>query len=293
MGSYPFAYRPAMERPRVLLPAVLFVITVFTTVVSGALYHGADIFKDPWGLVHGVPFSVSLLLILGTHELGHYIASRRHGVVTTLPTFIPGPPFPPPMIGTFGAVIRIKSPITTRAALIDIGAAGPLAGFVVAIFVTAWGLGESVVIPSRLPPGAINLGDSLIFKILTRVVIGPLPESHDVLLNPIAFAGWIGMFVTAMNLLPVGQLDGGHLVYSILGRRHRRFSIAVIAALVVLGALRWPGWIVWAVLISIIGIWHPPVEDQDEPLDGRRRLTLAAALAVFVLTFMPTPVYIV
>ncbi|MCC6502566.1 MAG: site-2 protease family protein [Deltaproteobacteria bacterium] len=285
-------YHPQAQRPKVLLPATLFIATVITTVISGALYQGADILADPWSLLKGVPFSLSLLLILGTHELGHFIASRRHGVTTTLPTFIPGPPFPP-MIGTFGAVIRIKSPITTKSALVDIGAAGPLAGFVVAIFVTWWGLGHSAIIPKSMASGSLGLGSSLIFHALSYITIGPLPATHDVLLHPVAFAGWIGFFVTAMNLLPIGQLDGGHIIYSLLGARHRLFSMLMIGALAVLGAFTWPGWFVWAALIMIIGIWHPPVEDQNEPMDPKRRLIALSALAVFVLTFMPTPFYIV
>jgi membrane-associated protease RseP (regulator of RpoE activity) len=288
----PFNYHPHVERPKILLPAVLFLATVATTVIAGALQQGADILEDPWSLITGIPFSLSLLLILGTHELGHFLASRRNGVVTTLPTFIPGPPFPP-MIGTFGAVIRIKSPITTKAALVEIGASGPLAGFLVALFVTWWGLDHSTIVPRTVAAGSLGLGSSLIFQALSYITVGPIPETHDVVLHPVAFAGWIGFFVTAMNLLPIGQLDGGHLVYSLLGRRHRLFSMVMIGLLVVLGALAWPGWFVWAALISIIGIWHPPVEDQREPMDPKRRLIAVCALAVFVLTFIPTPFYIV
>ena len=290
--DYPFDYPPPLEKPKVLLPAVLFLVTIVTTVMAGALYQGADIFADPYSLVKGIPFSLSLLLILGTHELGHFLASRRHGVVTTLPTFIPGPPIPP-MIGTFGAVIRIKSPITTKAALVEIGASGPLAGFVIALFVTWWGLDHSTIVPRTMAAGSLGLGSSIIFHALSYITVGPVPETHDVLLHPVAFAGWIGFFVTAMNLLPIGQLDGGHLVYSLLGRRHRQFSMVMIGVLIVLGILSWPGWFVWAALITIIGIWHPPVEDQREPMDSKRRLIAFSALAVFILTFIPTPFYIV
>lgn len=281
-----------MERPKVLLPLALFLVTILTTVISGALQQGADIFSNPYELVKGIPFSASLILILGTHELGHFIASRRHGVMTTFPTFIPGPPLPP-MIGTFGAVIRIKSPITTKAALVDIGASGPLAGFVVAIFVTLWGLSGSAVIPRAAAESSLGLGSSLIFHLLSYIVIGPVPPTHDVMLSPVAFAGWIGMFVTAMNLLPIGQLDGGHLVYALIGPMHRAFSIAMIAVLIALGFLAWQGWFVWAGLISILGMWHPPIEDQDAPLEPGQRLIAGATIAVFILTFIPAPFYIV
>lgn len=290
MDEYQGAER--LERPKIVLPAVLFLATIITTVVAGALYQGADILGHPATLVAGIPFSASLILILGTHELGHYAASRRHGVSTTLPVFIPGPPIPP-MIGTFGAVIRIKSPITTKSALVDIGAAGPLSGFVVAIVVTAIGLKFSTVMPVPSVTGALGLGSSLIFKLITYLTVGTTPPGYDVMLHPVAFAGWIGMFVTAMNLLPIGQLDGGHIVYALIGRRHRSFSIAMIAVLVALGFYSWTGWFVWAALISFIGMWHPPIEDQDAPMDARHRATTVAAIAVFVLTFMPTPFYIV
>lgn len=280
------------ERPKVLLPAVLFLITIITTVIAGAMYQGANVFQNPADFTKGVPFSASLLLILGTHELGHFLASRRHGVSTTLPIFIPGPPLPP-MIGTFGAVIRIKSPITTKKALVDIGAAGPLSGFTVAFFVTLLGLKLSTVLPKGVTSGSLGLGSSLVFQFLSYITVGPMPEGYDVFLHPVAFAGWIGMFVTAMNLLPIGQLDGGHLVYALLGPRHRGFSFLMIAVLVVLGIFTWPGWLVWAVLISIIGMWHPPVEDQDVPMDPGRKLISAAAILVFILTFIPTPFYII
>ncbi|MBI5493085.1 MAG: site-2 protease family protein [Deltaproteobacteria bacterium] len=166
---------PGQERPRYLLAAALFILTAVTTVIAGALQQGADIIRHPARVTWGIPFSASLLLILATHELGHYIASRRHGVRTTLPMFIPGPPYPVPMIGTFGAVIRIKSPITTKKALVDIGAAGPLSGFVVAFFVLAWGLHISTVVPKALMSGSLGLGSSLVFHLLSYAIVGPLP----------------------------------------------------------------------------------------------------------------------
>jgi len=279
-------------RPGVAIPLALFIVTLFTTMAAGAMYQGADLFSHPAEIARGVPFSVSLLLILGTHELGHFLASRRHGVATTLPVFIPGPPFPP-MIGTFGAVIRIKSQITTKNALVDIGASGPLAGFVVALVVTFEGLRLSAVLPKSGSAEALGLGSSLVFHALSYLAAGPVPEGYDLFLHPVAFAGWIGMFVTAMNLLPIGQLDGGHMIYALLGNRHRIFSVLMAASLVVLGLLTWPGWFIWAALISIIGLGHPPIEDQHIPLDNKRKVVCAAAILVFILTFMPTPFYIV
>ena len=290
--NYNTHYNRYIDRPKIALPIILFTLTVITTMASGALFEGINIFSKPMMILHGAPFSFSLLLILGTHELGHYIASKRHGVVTTLPMFIPAPPIPP-MIGTFGAVIRIKSPITTKKELVDIGAAGPLAGFFFALIVTAIGLKYSTIVPIAYSEGSIGLGSSLVFKALTYLMLGPMPAGSDVVLHPVAFAGWIGFFITAMNLLPLGQLDGGHIIYAIIGRKHRDFSFAMVGLLIALGLWKWPGWIVWAVLITLIGLRHPPVEDQYTPMDRRRRMTTAIALLVFALTFIPTPFYIV
>jgi membrane-associated protease RseP (regulator of RpoE activity) len=197
------------------------------------------------------------------------------------------------MIGTFGAVIKMKSPITRKHTLVDIGAAGPLAGFVAAVIVTAIGLKYSTVVPIIYSEGSMGLGTSIIIHLLSQIILGPIPAGYDVALHPIAFAGWIGFFVTAMNLLPIGQLDGGHMVYALIGRRHRIFSMLMIAALVILGLMTWPGWLIWAALITIIALRHPPVEDQHTTMDNRRRLTCLFALAVFILTFIPTPFYIV
>jgi len=302
-------------RPKIALPVALLIATVFTTITAGSLYRGADVWANPefisgldafLGALHrsaevwrhpasilmGIPFSASLLFVLGTHELGHYFAARRPRVHTTLPVFIPGPPFPP-LIGTFGAVIRIKSPITTRRALVDIGVAGPLAGFVAGLFVLAFGLMLSRPVPYVAGSGELWFGTSLIYKLLSSIIIGTVPDNYAVLLHPVAFAGWIGMFVTAMNLLPIGQLDGGHLVYALIGPRHRRFSMLVAASLIVLGWFTWPGWFLWAFLTTMLGLRHPPVYDEAEPIDRRTWVIAAVSLAVFVLTFMPTPFYIV
>ncbi|GMR04286.1 MAG: site-2 protease family protein [Thermodesulfobacteriota bacterium] len=295
VDSYP-PRRTEMPKVKVLLPTVLFCATVVTTVIAGALYQGADLLAHPSEVLKGVPFSLSLLLILGTHELGHFIASRRHGVHTTLPVFIPAPPWLPYIglfgIGTFGAIIRIKSSITTKNALVDIGAAGPLAGFVVAVFVTAIGLKFSTVLPRFYTGPTLELGSSLLFGGLSYLIVGSVPRGFDVMLHPVAFAGWIGFFVTAMNLLPIGQLDGGHILYALLGRRHRIFSILMVTTMVALGFLTWPGWFIWAALIYLIGLWHPPVDDYYVPMDRRRKLTSICALIVFVLTFIPMPFYI-
>jgi len=276
---------------RLLLPALLLGATIVTTLTSGALQQGLDIFHNPWAILMGYPFSLSLIAILGTHEMGHFFASKRHGVATTLPYFIPGPPIPP-MIGTFGAVIRIKSPIIYRTALIDIGAAGPIAGFIVSIAVTFWGLHLSTILPT--PTGGENLifGSSLIFNAISYIVIGPIPAGYDVFLHPVAFAGWIGFFITSMNLLPIGQLDGGHILFAVFDSLHRKVSILIVALLVILGLLTWHGWLVWAILVSILGTRHPPIYDRHIPLDGRRRGTALATLLIFIVTIMPVPIHV-
>jgi len=162
-----------------------------------------------------------------------------------------------------------------------------------ACIVTFIGLSSSAITPVTHGTGAMGLGSSLIFQGLTYIAHGPVPQGFDVFLNPVAFAGWIGFFITAMNLLPLGQLDGGHVMFALLGERQRPISLLLIVIMAVLGYLTWPGWFIWAALIAIIGLRHPPIEDHYLPMDRRRKLTTIACIVVFVLTFMPTPFYIV
>lgn len=248
---------------------------------------GVNPFSAPDAIFKGLPFSASLLSILLTHEMGHFLASRKHGIAATLPYFIPGPPFPP-LPGTFGAFIKMKSPVLDRKALIDVGAAGPLAGFVVSVFVTIAGLWFSKVLPVQ-GVHTEQLGSSIVFEILTYITIGHIPDGYDVYLNPIAYAGWIGFFVTSINLLPIGQLDGGHILYAVLGRWHRLISVGFVAVLLVFGIFVYEGWLVWAVLITIIGIKHPPVIDDFTHLNPVRKLIGWITLLVFILTFIPAP----
>jgi len=275
---------------RILLPVLLFILTVFTTMTAGALYEGADLFNDTLSILKGLPFCASLLLILGTHEFGHYIASRMHKVVSTLPFFIPAPPVPP-MIGTFGAVIRMKTPITTKNALVDIGAAGPLVGFVFAVIVMIVGMHFSTIAPI-VHDGSVAFGEPIIEKLLIYFMMGEIPNGYELVLHPVAFAGWIGFFVTALNLLPIGQLDGGHIMYAIFGPDHRKVTMGAVAILVVMGITFWPGWILWAIMVTIIGTRHPPIYDQYVPMDPARGFVCMGSILVFVLTFTPTPFYI-
>jgi membrane-associated protease RseP (regulator of RpoE activity) len=273
-----------MLQRQVIIPVILFLITWITTLAAGAMQQGVDPIRSPSAILQGFPFAATLLSILLTHEMAHYLASVRHGVQVTLPFFIPAPSF----IGTFGAFIRTRSPILNKRALFDIGVSGPLAGFVVAIGAVGVGLHLSKVIET-MPPEGISLGSSLLFSFLSWIVVGTLPEHADILLHPVAFAGWIGLFITAMNLLPIGQLDGGHIAYAVFGQKHRLISKLAVASLVGFGLLGWPGWFVWAGLTFILGLGHPPMVDEAVPLDPVRRKIGWLALAVLLLTFIPIP----
>jgi membrane-associated protease RseP (regulator of RpoE activity) len=280
------AARP-IARTRLAIHGLLLAVTVLTTTVAGVYWEGLDPLPHPGLLVRGLPFAATLITILLVHEAGHYIMCVRHRISASLPYFLPAPPqiFP---LGTFGAFIRIRSRFPDRRALFDVGAAGPWAGFAVALVATVVGLAHSTVLPS--PPGrhALELGDSLLTALLTRLVLRADPAT--VLLHPIAFAGWFGLFVTSINLLPVGQLDGGHVLYAAAGRATRLVPAVLIAFLLWLGLRGWPGWIVWAVIITILhSLGHPRTEDDRRPLGAGRLLATAATLVVFVLTFVAEP----
>jgi membrane-associated protease RseP (regulator of RpoE activity) len=288
-AGYGRANAAAPRRPRALRPVhvVLFLATLLTTTMAGSFSAGVNPLEDPRLLVHGLPFSATLMTILLVHEMGHFLVARWHGVEATPPYFIPGPPF---LIGTFGAFIRMRTP-TNRRALFDVGAAGPWAGFLVAIPAVIYGLSISTVGPLVEEPEGLLLGDSLAFAALARLALGVSPTEVTITLHPVALAGWFGLFVTFLNLLPVGQLDGGHVVYALLGRFHRliaRLGLAVILGLAFLG---WNGWLIWAVLVTMIGIDHPPTVD-DTPLDPRRRLGAWLTVGLFVVTFMPVPLQV-
>ncbi len=236
--EYPFG-RPAAPgcraTSRLWVHVALFLATVVTTTIIGAIYAGVDPLKGPCEIWRGLPFSLALLVILLSHEMGHYLASRRHGVRATLPYFIPAPIG----VGTFGAFIKIKEPIRDRRSLLDIGVAGPLAGAVLSAAAIAWGLGHSQIVFTPPKEGTLVLGEPILFKALSWLVVGRLPENADVMLHPLAFAGWIGLFVTALNLIPIGQLDGGHIVFALVGPWHLIFSRFAFMALVLLGV--WGG----------------------------------------------------
>jgi membrane-associated protease RseP (regulator of RpoE activity) len=246
-------------------------------------------------LFNGLLFSTTLLLILGAHEMGHYLACRYYGIRATLPFFIPAPPYPLTPFGTFGAVIKIKDPMWSRRALFDIGIAGPLAGFVLAIPASLAGLFMAQPAESTNRPGAVIFHDPLLFRLIIETF--DLPRLFT--WNPFYWAAWGALLVTALNLFPVGQLDGGHVLYAVLGRRlHKWISWIVCIGVITLATTSWlvyesPIWFLWAgVLLFLAKIGHPPTM-RGEPL-GKGRITLAVvALIVFLLCFMPFPIEII
>jgi membrane-associated protease RseP (regulator of RpoE activity) len=283
---------PQVERPRLWVHALLFGATVFTT-----LYVGASMVETApgddfwWPLLHfweGWPFSLSLLSILLAHELGHYFTGRHYRVPVSLPFFIP---IPLPPLGTMGAVIRMKAPVTNRRAMLDIGSAGPLVGLAVAIPVLIIGLSLSHVEPLPVDQPYSMEGNSLLYLLVKYLMFGQwLPSGGvDVFIHSVAFAGWAGLLVTSFNLLPVGQLDGGHVLYSLLGDRAQRLTWPIILALAGLGLAVWPGWFLWAGLVFLFGQGHPGPLDSITRLDTRRKVVAVAVLLVFVLTFTPIP----
>jgi membrane-associated protease RseP (regulator of RpoE activity) len=295
------------RRPRYWLHALLFLLTVFSTLIVGArlqynFLRGAPAFalaedffpigwvmEDPWRLWLGRPFSGTLLLILLAHEMGHYVYCKRHGVAATLPYFLPAPT----LFGTLGAFIRIRSPIYSRAALFDIGISGPIAGFVVALPALAIGLALSQSGSHHVQQSQIVFGYPPIFDWMWAYVWpGAKPfhvEAATLHLHPVAFAAWVGMFATALNLLPAGQLDGGHIVYARWPRAHRWGSRALVAVLVPMGIWFWTGWLVWAVLLFFLGARHPQVPEWPDMGRGRRLLAVVA-LVMLLVTISPAPI---
>jgi membrane-associated protease RseP (regulator of RpoE activity) len=299
------ASRPKQIDKQERIPAVnkvLFGLTALTTTMAGAYMTGGELslahpLQAVGELFAGLKFSIPLMAILLFHEMGHYLIARRNDVQATLPYFIPAP-FPSLfIIGTFGAFIRMKAPPRSRRVMFDVGAAGPWAGMLLAVPAVIVGLKLSQVGPLDQSTGGLELGNSLLFYGLSRWVLGVDPNSVMINLHPVAFAGWIGMFVTALNLLPVGQLDGGHVTYALFGRkRHRQIStLFVISCFLIVGISYimkwsfWSGWVFWGVLLIFLGLGHPSTIDSDTELDPRRRFAGWATIAMFALTFMPVP----
>ncbi|PYX40451.1 MAG: hypothetical protein DMG81_06190 [Acidobacteria bacterium] len=304
-----------MRRPkqRYWLHAILLLATVFTTLAVGSnMQRNFDkglspfalednevpllspfkaVLQHPAWLVKGIPFSASLMLILLAHEMGHYLYCVRYGVYATLPFFIPFPS----LIGTMGAFIRIRSPIRSRAALFDIGIAGPIAGFVVACGVLVWSLRLSRGVPLGASSQDLVIHYPLIFQ-LTHWVLTSLGLVHGfaalpldkVYLHPIGIAAWVGMFATSLNLLPGGQLDGGHIVFSIAPRLHRIVSRVTILILIPMAVYKWAGWLIWAILLELSSFRHPQVPEWPK-VSGVRSALALFGLLMLVLTLTPAP----
>lgn len=299
---------PRPPRPRWGLAAALFAVSLFTTTTLGAVWLrwargvGAElplltpatvaaVWTDPALLALGLSFSLPVLAILLCHELGHSLACRRHRLPATPPFFLPAP-FG---VGTAGAFIRIRAPIRTKRELFDVGIWGPLAGFAALVPFLLAGIARSRPAPLDAAPlaaaGGLLLvpGDCLAVRLATSWFHGPLPDGTVLDLHPFALAAWFGLLATAINLLPLGQLDGGHILYALASGRHRRVTFAVAILLVPLAIYYWLGWLIWAVLLIAVGYRHPPLLDRWQPLDRRRRSWALVALAIFILCFMPAP----
>jgi len=301
-------YYSSRTRPRYWLHGFLLLLTIFTTLIVGSRlqweflnglppFFDNNIFPLKWALqgrhlLLGIPFSLTLMLILLAHEMGHYVYCVKYRVAATLPFFIPFPT----LFGTFGAFIRIRSPLGSRAALFDIGIAGPIAGFAVALPVLIMSLGLSHVAPAGAAPPDIHFGYPVVFRFVQQVLVAS-GHAHEIAsvplsrlyLHPVAIAAWVGMFATSLNLLPGGQLDGGHIVFSISPRAHKTISNITILALIPMAVYFWAGWLLWAVLLRLSGTRHPAVPLWPEITRGRRALAIFAVI-MLTLTLTPTPI---
>lgn len=294
----PVTFSPRKFRDRRWLHVTLFVLTLASTTLLGAEYYASYISDfarqpveiSPALILQGFWYSGTILLILGTHELGHYIACRYYQVDASLPFFIP---MPLVLTGTLGAFIRIREPIPTKRMLFDIGIAGPLAGFVVAVPALFIGVGLSPVAAVPADLVGFHLGEPLLFQIAAWLTWGSIPDGYSLNLHPMAFAAWFGLLATALNLFPIGQLDGGHISYAVLGRRSTIVTLGTIGVAIGLTFFSM-SWLVWTVLLVAMtlamGPRHPRTLDEDIPLDRGRIWLALVALVVFVLCFTPNPI---
>ena len=303
MDPDPLAWRPTPKfQDRVWLHVLLFALTLATTTLIGAFHYlgflddfrNAVVLALSWPLlIRGLWYSGTILTILGCHELGHYFACRYYDVDASLPYFLPAPP--PFLTGTLGAVIRIREPFPSKRALFDIGIAGPIAGFIVTVPALLVGMALSHV--ARVPPGFAGeeLGEPLLFKLASTLFFGTIADGYSVNLHPMAFAAWFGMLATALNLFPIGQLDGGHISYAVLGRRSIYVTYTAVGVLIALSVFA-GSWAFFAlltvVMLIVFGRHHPRVWDEEVPLDRTRLLLALAAVAIFALCFTPAPITI-
>lgn len=263
---------------------VLFVLTFLTTTAAGAMMQGfSPLSRD---IIKGTVFSLPLLFILISHEFGHIFVLWKYGIKSSFPYFIPAPN----IIGTFGAIVFLREKIFESSKILKIGAAGPIAGFIATIPVSLVGLKLSKVVdPTAVTAETIRLGSPLIFSAMKEIVLGG--GDKDIFLHPVAFAGWIGLFVTSINLIPVGQTDGGHITFSLFPKTHRFLSFFVAFSLLILGFLFWYGWIVWGILTLILGMRTTPYLPKSD-IGFKEKLIASISLLIFVLSFVITPIYI-
>jgi membrane-associated protease RseP (regulator of RpoE activity) len=292
------------QRKSLAIAILLFLLTLISTLAVGAQFASsyaagqtpdfdeffstyATLLAHPQLLLAGLPFAFTLIGILLAHELGHYFACRYYKISASYPYFIPAPT----LIGTLGAFIRIRSAIYNRKALFDVGLAGPVVGFLFAIPALAIAIFYSKVVPFSEAHASIVFGQPLALRLLAAV-LRPGVHPGDLLLHPVGRAAWVGLFATALNLLPGGQLDGGHILYAAASKYHRRVTLGVALLLIPLGIFFWRGWILWSVLLLAIGFRHPPLINRWEQLDGRRIVWTGIAVLIFILCFMPMPVLV-
>jgi len=293
--------RPKFQ-DRVWLHALLFVLTIATTTAAGMVHYLGFVASDSASvsqlpniptvslILHGLPYMLTILAILGCHELGHYFACRYYDVDASLPYFLP---IPITLTGTLGAFIRIREPIPSKRMLFDIGIAGPLAGFAVAIPALFLGISMSHIAKIPADTSVTQFGEPLLFKFVIWLIWGSRPGGYDLWLHPIGFAAWFGLLATALNLFPAAQLDGGHISYAVLGRRSTYVTMAVVVAAISLSFVS-KSWIVWTVLLIAMlfafGPHHPRTYDEDVPLDRTRRWLALTATIIFALCFTPVPI---
>jgi Zn-dependent protease len=296
------------RRPLPWLPVLLFVLTLLSTLAVGSEFassyaQNAEPFNGednpfsimlhplthPKLLLLGVPFSLTLLAILMAHEMGHFFACKYYGIEVSYPYFLPAPS----LFGTFGAFIRIRSPITTRRALFDIGIAGPIAGFVLAVPAVAYAISVSKIVPNAQTDASMIFGNPPIMRAFIAL-FHPGVDPSTLLLSPVGRAAWFGLFATALNLIPAWQLDGGHLVYSLTADKHQRISILVSLVLIAMGIYYWHVWVFWgfAMLVLSLRFKHPPVFDRWQPLNAARKLWAIGALLIFAACFTLWPVIV-
>jgi membrane-associated protease RseP (regulator of RpoE activity) len=292
--------RPKFQ-DRVWLHVLLFLLTIATTTLVGMDHYAAFLadFRElrflplsgPALVVRGLWYSVTILAILGCHELGHYVACRYYDVDASLPYFLP---VPISITGTLGAFIRIREPIPQKRMLFDIGIAGPLAGFLVAVPALFIGIAMSHVVRVPADFNGFELGEPLLFKAAEWLIWGSIPDPYSLNLHPMAFAAWFGLLATALNLFPIGQLDGGHICYAVLGPRSTYVTVISIGIAITLAAYFSTSWIVWTglmvVMLVLFGPRHPRVADEHIPLDRQRLILALVALVIFVLCFTPAPI---